>query len=195
MSFIDTVPEESAEGGAATMYARTVEQFGFVPNFVKTFSHRPEVMDGFDGLLDGIKKNMDLRRYELVTIAAAKELKSSYCMLAHGSVLMQDYLSAEQLRAIADDPAGSALDEADQAIMRFAAKVVRDATSVTLDDIDGLKQHGLSDAEIFDVASAAAVRCFIAKTADALGARPDSKFGELEPELLSALVVGRPIAD
>ena len=195
MTFIHTIPEERAEGDTAVMYSRTLEGFGYIPNFVKAFSHRPDVMDAWDKLLDSIKRNMDLRRYELVTIAAAKELKSSYCMLAHGSVLMRDYFTAEQLRTIADSPAESALDESEKAVMQFAAKVVRDATSVTADDVESMRKHGLSEAEIFDVASAAAVRCFISKTADALGAQPDSKFSELEPELQRALVVGRPIAD
>ncbi len=195
MTFIDTVPEECAEGATAAMYARNCADHGYIPNFVKAFSHRPGVMDSFDRLLDSIKQNMNLRRYELVTMAAAKELKSSYCMLAHGSVLMRDYFSAEQLRTIADNPAVSELDEADKAVMLFAAKVVRDATSVTADDVKCLRKHGLSEADIFDVASAAAVRCFISKTADALGALPDSKFGVLEPELKEVLVVGRPISD
>ena len=35
-----------------------------------------------------IKGGMELRRYELATVAAARELRSSYCTLAHGSVLM-----------------------------------------------------------------------------------------------------------
>ena len=195
MTFIDTVPEECAEGATAAMYARHCADYGYIPNFVKAFSHRPGVMDSFDQLLDSIKQNMNLRRYELVTMAAAKELKSSYCMLGHGSVLMRDYFSAEQLRIIADNPAVSELDEADKAVMLFAAKVVRDATSITADDVNCLRKHGLSEADIFDVASAAAVRCFISKTADALGALPDSKFSVLEPELKEVLVVGRPISD
>jgi hypothetical protein len=31
---------------------------------------------------------MDLRRYELATVAAARRLRSSYCTLAHGPVLI-----------------------------------------------------------------------------------------------------------
>jgi hypothetical protein len=32
---------------------------------------------------------MDLRRYELATLAAARRLRSSYCCLAHGRVLAE----------------------------------------------------------------------------------------------------------
>jgi hypothetical protein len=34
---------------------------------------------------------MDLRRYELATVAAAKRLRSSYYALAHGSVLAEQF--------------------------------------------------------------------------------------------------------
>lgn len=195
MTFIVTVPEDSAEGATAAMYARTRQESGYVPNFVTAFSHRPEVLDCFDKLLASIRGNMDLRRYELVTLAAARELRSSYCMLAHGSVVLREFYDADALRTIAEDFDRSALDESDKAIMRFAAKVVRDAASITAADVDGLRRHGLSEADIFDVAAAASVRCFLSKTADALGARPDARYRALDPDLQRALVVGRPIAE
>jgi len=195
MSFIRTVPEETAEGDTAAMYGRAKEAFGFVPNMVKAFSHRPDVMVGWNGLLESIKANMDIRRYELVTMAAAKALLSSYCMLAHGSVLLKGYYDAVQLRQIVDAPETSPLDDTDKAIMRFATMVVRDASSICAGDVEVLRQAGLSDAEIFDIASAAALRCFFSKTLDALGTQPDSAYNGIEPELRESLVIGRPIAD
>ena len=56
-----------------------------------------------------------------------------------------------------------------------------------------MRAEGFSDTEIFDVVAAAAWRCFFAKIPDALGALPDKALGELEPELLDLLLVGRPL--
>ena len=42
--------------------------------------------------------------------------------------------------------------------------------------------------------AAAAMRCFFSKLLDALGLEADAQLGELAPELVDALVVGRPIA-
>jgi len=78
--------------------------------------------------------------------------------------------------------------------MDLAEKVVEDATAITAADIERLRSLGLSDADILDVAAAAAARCFFAKTLDALGAEPDAAYAELEPALRDALTVGRPIA-
>lgn len=195
MTFITTVSEDAAEGETAEFYAGAKDEFGYLPNFIQVFSHRPDVLARFDALLDSIKEHMDPRRYELVTIAAAKELRSSYCMLMHGAVLMRDHYSADELREIAEDPEASGLDETDKAIMRFARKVVRDATSVSEADLAPLRAQGLTDPEIFDISAAAAARCFITKLTDSVGTRPDARFGALEPGLRKALVVGRPIAD
>ena len=64
---------------------------------------------------------------------------SSYCMLAHGSVLAQDFYSAEEVEAIVNESTNARLDETDNAIMQFAKRVVRDATSITEADVDRLR--------------------------------------------------------
>ncbi|MDX6752408.1 carboxymuconolactone decarboxylase family protein [Geminicoccaceae bacterium 1502E] len=94
MAFIDTVPEEQATGATQEMYAKARTAFGYIPNLTRVLSHRPEAMGAWDALLGAIRGNMDLRRHELVTLAAAKALRSSYCMLAHGSVLLPPLLRA-----------------------------------------------------------------------------------------------------
>jgi alkylhydroperoxidase family enzyme len=79
--------------------------------------------------------------------------------------------------------------------MDLADKVAADATAVTREDIDRLRVHGLSDAEIADVVLASALRCFYSKTLDGLGVEPDAAYRELPPVLRDALTVGRPIED
>jgi uncharacterized peroxidase-related enzyme len=142
---------------------------------------------------------MDPRRYELATMAAARALKSSYCALAHGQMMLQkDLITADQLRATMVDHHAAELDDVDVAVMDLADKVVADATSVTEDDIARLRQLGCTDAEILDVILTAALRCFFSKVLDATGARPDAAFRQapvLDPALVATLTVGRPIAD
>jgi alkylhydroperoxidase family enzyme len=186
MAFVETVPEEEANGEVAEIYAGAREQFGYLPNLVRVFSLRPDVYRGWLQL-NGAAKAHDLRRYELSTFAAARRLGSSYCSQQHGKVIAQ-FLSLEDVPGL---PEG--LGEADRAVMELAEKVVDDATSVTQADIDRLRSLGLSDAEIVDVVLAASVRCFFSKTLDALGVLPDATYTELRSEFREALTVGRPI--
>jgi uncharacterized peroxidase-related enzyme len=194
MAFTKTVPESEAAGAVAEMYATDREVFGDLPNFTRAFSLRPDVYAAWRSLNGAIKSNMDLRRYELATLAAARHLRSSYCMLAHGSILMKQFMEPGEVRALADDFAAAELDPLDLAIMELADKVARDATSVTEEDLARLRSLGLADAEIMDVVLAAAARCFFSKTLDALGVQPDAKFAALDDDVRDALVLGRPIA-
>jgi uncharacterized peroxidase-related enzyme len=184
MTFIETVPEDDANGVTAEIYAADRELNGFLPNFTQAFSLRPEVYLAWRQLNGAIKGGMDLRRYELATIAAATRLRSSYCTLAHGSVLMdKQLLSPGELTAAVSDHRNAGLDEAEVAVMDLAAKVVTDATSVEQADIDRLRSLGLSDQDILDVVLTAAARCFFSKVLDAVCAEPDEKYAEFDPVL------------
>ena len=162
-------------------------------NFERAFAERPEVYAAWVQLNGAVKAGMDLRRYELATLAAAQRLRSSYCCLAHGSVLASQF--GEPVRDIVLDRRAAGLDEIDVAVMDLAERVVADATSIGDADLRPLRDLGLTQTEIMDVVLAAAARCFFSKALDALGVLPDAGYRDLEPELREALVVGRPIAD
>ena len=182
MAFIEPVPDaEAAELGTLTNYTRAL-------------GHRPEIVRAWIQLNTAIKESMDLRRYELATVAASTRLGSSYCSLAHGSVLLDKFYDAATLRTIVADRREAGLSETDLAIMDLAEQIVTDATEVTHEDVDRLRAAGLDDAEIVSVVLAVAARCFFSKALDALGVEPDASYSALDPELRDALVVGRPIA-
>ncbi len=129
MAFIDTIPAREASGDVREMYARQQANYGCVPNYAKLFCHRPEIMKLWADLLRGIRRNMDHRRFELVTVAA----------------------------------------------------------------VERLKEHGFGDAEIFDIAAAAAARTFFAQLCEGLGAAADVSFLEIEAPLRERLTLRRPI--
>ncbi len=162
-------------------------------NFERAFADRPDVLAAWVQLNTAIKANMDLRRYELATLAAARRLRSSYCSLMHGRVLLEEY--GEAVREIALDRRSAGLEEIDLAVMDLAEKVVDDASAIDDRDLEPLRRLGLSEADITDVVLAAAARCFFAKTIDALGVLPDASLSELDAGVREVLVVGRPIAD
>ena len=164
-------------------------------NYERAFADRdrPEVLAAWLQLNTAIKGGMDLRRYELATLAAARRLRSSYCCLAHGTVL-RDQFDAPVLE-IALDHRTAGLDDVDVAVMDLAERVVDDAASIDDADLQRLRDLGLSERDILDVVLAASARCFFSKTLDGIGVRPDAHFHELDAPLREALVVGRPIAD
>ena len=78
MAFIHTIPEDEAAGAAAELYERSRRKRGYVPNYTKLLSLRPEVMAAWSGLQDSIRRPMSPRRWELITLTAAAALECTY---------------------------------------------------------------------------------------------------------------------
>lgn len=78
MAYIRTIPPEEATGKLRELYDADLKTYGYVPNFSQALSLRAEVLAAYRNLLGAIRSNMDLRRYELVTVAAASRLRCSY---------------------------------------------------------------------------------------------------------------------
>jgi uncharacterized peroxidase-related enzyme len=192
MAFIKTIAPADAEGDVRAMYERQQTAWGFVPNYAKVFCYRPEVMVRWGRLLAELKRPMDPRRYELVTFAAAHALRHTACSLAHGKALTE-FFGEDEVRRLALGEAGEALTDAEKAMIEFARQVATDASRITSGDVDVLRSHGITDAEIFDIAAIAAGRAFFTKILDSLGVEADASFLAINKSLRETLTVGRPI--
>ena len=196
MPFLQTVPPDDASGEVKAMYDKDLAAQGYVANYTRAFSARPDVLQGWLALKDAITSGMDPRLYELATVAAATAMRSSYCSLVHGNILATGYYPPEQVVSIAGDgdEAAAALDTADAAVVRFARKVAEEAEQITPEDVGELRSLGFSDADVFNIILAAAARCFFSKVLDATGTLPDAALHDLPDQLRAALTVGRDIA-
>jgi uncharacterized peroxidase-related enzyme len=178
MTYLRT-PEESP------LYQPTVDKLGYLPNYARTFALAPRAYDAWLGLSAAVRAGMDERRYELVTLVAARRLGSRYCTLAHTAVLRERFYDEEALRAIVADRHTAGLDPADVAAMDFADRIATDPNAATEADVETLRQHGLSDADIFQVILAVTARRFFAGTIGAAGAVPDAVYDLLDPTLVT----------
>lgn len=192
MTYITTISEEEAENLVLEQYQAAQKTTGYIPNYVKTFSIQPEVYDAWTKLIGAIRSKMRMRRYELVTFAAAMSLECTYCMLAHGAILRKNFFSADELMAIVKDFRNAGLSIEEVTLMSFAQKIIQNAHQITERDMDEIRKLGLNDDEILDVVLATTARSFFSKTLDALDTQPDEIYTELEPELIQVLALGRP---
>lgn len=183
MAYIQTITEDEAEGKLREIYDGDRKNNGYVPNHAKIVSLRPDVMETWRAFQGSIRKNLRLRTYELVTMAAANALGCRYCLLAHGAVLLKNGFDIGQLRAIIADHHNAGLEPAEVAMMDFAQKVIHNANTVRQADIDHLRSFGLSDSAILDITLTTTMRSCFSKTFDALGAEPDAAYADLETQL------------
>jgi len=194
MPYLPSVPPEEAAGEVKAMYDKDLAAQGYVANYTRAFSRRPEVLQGWLALKNAITSGMDPRLYELATVAAAAVIRSSYCSLVHGQILAASYYPADTVAGIAEDEAAKTLDAADAAVVRLARKVAEESEKVTQEDIDELRDLGFSDDDVFNIILTAAARCFFSKVLDATGTLPDAVLHDMPDQLRSALTVGREIA-
>ncbi|HEY8302875.1 MAG TPA: peroxidase-related enzyme [Jatrophihabitans sp.] len=194
--FIDTVPEYAADGPVAEYYDQQRRAWGFLPNYAPAFSTRPDVAAAWNALNAAVRNGMDRRRFEIATIAAARQNRSSYCTAAHSTFLRDVCGDEPTMKAIARDPSGSTLADQDRTVYEFATRVAGDAASIEQADIDRLRAAGLTDADIADVVFAVAARAFFTRVLDGLGAQLDAvTAAAFDPDLRAAMIVGRPPAE
>ena len=196
MSFITAIVESEATGATADMYASEHERVGYLPRYAQAFGARPAVYQAWRQLIAAVTSSMPPRRFELVTLAAARELRSTYCSVAHGAILADKFLAADDVTQLAQGGFPDALDDSERAVVAFAAKAARCAADISAEDVEHVRSHGLDDAEILDIVLATAARCFFSTVLEATGTQADAVYsGRLEPVMRAALTVGRPIAD
>lgn len=78
MAFIRTISPDDAEGKLREIYDHEQQAQGYVASGTISLSLRPDVFEAWENLLRAIRSKMRLRRYELVTIAAASALDCTY---------------------------------------------------------------------------------------------------------------------
>src|SRR4051794_11555087 len=98
MAFVELVEDEELPEEISA----DAQTLGYVPNYMRLFAHRPAAFAAWKQLVAAIKGTMDERRYELATLAAARQLRSSYCSLAHGKVLADRFFTADEVTGIAN---------------------------------------------------------------------------------------------
>lgn len=188
MSIIATPEPTEVAGLAAEFYEDDLTHMGYVPEHTRVMAVNPEAYAAWEKLVGAIAHPLGIRRYELVTLAAARGVRSEHCLLAHGNKTLR-YIDEDLLTRIARDYRTAGLTEAEVAMMEFAEKVSTSSHEMTDADSLRLRDLGFTDREIVDIALAAAARNYFSRAIQALGVAVDVPPG-LPDTLREALVDG-----
>ncbi|KRE21583.1 carboxymuconolactone decarboxylase family protein [Agromyces sp. Soil535] len=188
MTIIRTIREDEATGDVADFYDDDRASLGYVPPHTKAMAMNPAAYRAFEDLIGSVAEPLGARRYELVTLAAARGTGSKHCRLAHGLKSLALFDEA-QLERIARDYTDAGLSDAEVAMMRFAEQVGRDASRMTDADTLRLRNAGFSDREIVDITIAASARVYLGRALQGLAVEVDVP-QRLSGPLRSALVDG-----
>jgi hypothetical protein len=88
------------------------------------------------------------------------------------------------------------LSASEKAMAAWARKIALNPGRTSAADVQGLRDAGFSDPEIFTITAFVALRIALSTVDNALGARPDAEFRRTVPGVvLDAVTFGRPIED
>lgn len=185
---IVSTPEISdAQGHAAEMYAADMSEDAMVFAHTRAMAVNPEAHAAFEDLVHAIVPSIGVRIYEAATLGAARAIGSPHCLLAHGRKSLRAGVATEDgLRGFASgDDTG--FTDAEQVVIRFAARLSTAPDAMTDADTRELREAGFSDRQIVDIALAAAARNYLSRALLAL-AVPVDTIPDLDPSLADALV-------
>lgn len=185
MSILETVPDDLATGLVAELYASDIRSGGHVTTYTRVMALNPEAELAWEQLARVIARPLGMRRYELVTLAAASAIGSQACLAAHSRKSL-GYLAEEELVRVLRDYRAAGLSAAEVAMMDYASKLSTDSAAMTDQDSEILRDHGFSDREIVDITLAAAARNYYSRAIHALNVDLEP-VDDLSPDIRAAL--------
>jgi uncharacterized peroxidase-related enzyme len=147
-----------AKGKAKELLDAVQKKYGGVPNSFKTMANSPAAFQGFldlSGVLEGGVLPFETR-YQ-IAIAVSEINGCAYCLSAFTTIGKSSGMKDETLAMCRI--AGSTDPKVD-AILKFAAAIVRERGAVTRDEFQKVKSAGCSDEEIQEIVANVALFTF-----------------------------------
>lgn len=181
VSGIPIVEADEAMGEIKEIYddIQRVMEIPFVPNLWKSLGSSNVALKGTWNVLQNVflqtNLPMSLAAMILFSIAAAK--KCQYCSAVHQLTCKTLGVEEDTLAALNSDLEALAPRRV-QAIVKFAQKVALDPQGLSEPDYEAVREQGVSDGEIMEIISLAALGNYLDTVADAVKSDVDSVIKE-----------------
>ena len=152
------------------------DDYGFIPNFFKAQTLRPDLLDAEVQLVDAtlIKEgalSRQLKEYIFLVCSAAN--LSTYCVTAHCEIIRMLKIEGPEPEQIALDHMSADLPIVDKALLNFALKLNNHPLKIAQEDIDDLKTYGFDDQQILEAVMCVGLAKWANCIAFGLGTVPD----------------------
>jgi RNA polymerase sigma-70 factor, ECF subfamily len=181
-------------------FAILQESHGFIPNFFRAQTLRPDLLEAELEAVDRILVPHDVLtrvQKECILLAVSAANLNSYCVAMHCNLLRGLGMSSDEGDQIAVDHHQSSLSEADKALVDFAVKLGTRNSEFSRQDVAGLRSFGFTEEQILECEVVTALNNFANTLQMGLGIEPDFEppalFQENKVYLLAA--VRPPIGD
>ncbi len=171
-AWVTVVDEAHATGHLRDVYEETRKKRGSVANVYKAQSANPAALAAHRDLYLALfyhEGGLTRREREMIATAVSRANGSEYCITHHADALGRHSTEPGLPVLMATDFTKAPLSTRERALLDHAMKLTRSPDGVTRADVDGLRAHGYSDAEIVDLTQVAAYVNFLNRVANGLG--------------------------
>ncbi len=148
-------PREELPAELRERFDAVEERSGFLPNVFAALSWRPAEAAAFfamhDALMDKETPGLSKADRELVVVATSAANDCLYCVVAHGAIARiraRDPYLADQ---VAVDWRKAPVSARMHAVLEVAVRLAVQPATVTGEDLDRLRAHGLTEDDVWDV--------------------------------------------
>jgi uncharacterized peroxidase-related enzyme len=152
------------------------DSFGFVPNFYRAQTMRPDLVDAEAQLVHTIlvkEGALTRQQKEYIFLVCSADNLNTYCLAAHCEMVRMLGIEGPEPEQIALDHTAAKIPVPLKALLNFAAKLNGQPTKVTKRDIDVLRTYGHTDQQIMEAVLTVGLAKFANFVAVGLGASPD----------------------
>ena len=155
------------------------EKLGFVPNVLRAYAFDVAKLGAFTAMYNDLMlapSGLTKLEREMVAVAVSAENRCYYCLVAHGAAIR--HLSGDPAlgEMIAANYRIAPLDPRIRAMLDFAVQMTKASATVEEADRQALRDHGLSERDIFDLASVAGFYNMTNRVASALAMVPNPDY-------------------
>ncbi len=180
ISWLKVPEEKDLPEAVRTLFAKAREKFGFVPNVFRVFALAPEHFlrwfNYYDFLMRG-EGFLSRRERELLAVVVSRENACEYCLASHAAYLREEGADPIQVDVLTHNPRrAEGLTARERALIEFAIQMTRNSAEMRPEDLEPLRQAGLSDEAIFEAAQIVAMFNFTNRLANALGWKPNPEY-------------------
>ena len=176
MAWIEIIHPGEATGELHEVYRRIESERGKTANVLRIQSLDPRALKAHLELyLAVVFGHGDLPRptRELIAVAVSAANGCVYCLRHHAEALDFYWKNRAAVDALCADPDGAALPPAARAVVDYALKLTRTPDAVEERDVENLRDSGLDDPQILQVAQTTAYFNFVNRLNQGLGVEYD----------------------
>jgi uncharacterized peroxidase-related enzyme len=155
------------------------DKLGMVPNVLRAYAFDIAKLDAFTAMYNDLmlaESGLSKLEREMIAVVVSSINRCWYCQVAHGAAVRQLSGRPDLGEAMVMNWRAADLDARQTAMLGFAEKITRASAEISEADRQGLRDAGLSDRDIWDIANVAGFFNMTNRVASATGMQPNPEY-------------------